>query len=217
VKNVRFALAILMVLPALAVAQAPPLGLLSPHAGVPDAGRTPGGGGATAAGMPLRDGSLAPGMVTVRVVRGSFDNNVANQEVALTAAGGKTQTARTDDKGRAQFAHQVVGSSVQATATVNGETLKSEAFNIPAESGVRLLLVVGDGPVTAAGPVAALPAPLAGPLAPEGEATQGVAVPGGPSSGTTDDTATITAIRVVMTVMTLLGFAFVGFRRPRRS
>ena len=36
-----------------------------------------------AAGMALRDGALAPGMLTVRVVRGSFDRNAANETVQI--------------------------------------------------------------------------------------------------------------------------------------
>lgn len=108
------------------------------------AGQAPAAGSVRAAGSPLRDGALPPGMLTVRVVRGAFANNLAGLEVTADLGGGKTQAARTGADGRAQFAHLPVGSRVRVTTTVDGETLASETFDMPAESGVRVLLVTGD-------------------------------------------------------------------------
>lgn len=206
--------------PGLTHAQAPPPGLLSPHADL--AGANPADHGvAKAAGMPLRDGNLAPGMLTVRIVRGSFDNNVPGQNVTVSVAGGKTETVRTGPDGRAQFAHLPVGASVQAAATVDDEALLSDAFEMPGESGVRLLLVLGEGPATAAGMPPATP--MQAPLTPVESATEVRA--GGPvvlvEGGTTtrdwgDGSTGVTAIRVIMATTTILAFVFVGFRRQGR-
>lgn len=95
-----------------------------------------------AAGMPLRDGALEPGTLTVRVVRGDFSNNLPNQPVTVQI-GGRVLSATTGSDGRAQFAHIDIGAQVKASAVVEGETLESETFPVPAESGVRVLLVAG--------------------------------------------------------------------------
>lgn len=216
----QFLIALLAILaPALAEAQAPPLDLLSPHA--IRAEKDPADHGvARAAGMPLRDGVLAPGMLTVRVVRGSFDNNVAGQNVTVAVAGGKVETARTGSDGRAQFAHLPVGASVQAAATVDGVPLTSDAFDMPADSGVRLLLVVGDGPVNASGPP-----PDAQPrgVAPAAAAPAFGSVPAPdveivppPVSTASGGSFGITVIRVIMATTTILAFLFIGFTRPGR-
>ena len=68
-----------------------------------------------AAGMPLNDGALAPGMLTVRVVEGAFTRDIANQLVEVEVAGGKIETARTGPDERAQFAHLPVGRRVRPT------------------------------------------------------------------------------------------------------
>ena len=76
-----------------------------------------------AAGMPLRDGALEPGTLTVRIVRGDFSNNVPDQPVDLQVMGGQTLSGRTGSDGRAQFPHVAVGTQVKVTATVDGEVL----------------------------------------------------------------------------------------------
>jgi hypothetical protein len=111
-----------------------------------------------AAGSPLRDGVLPPGMLTVRVVRGAFTNNVDAVDVQADLGAGRVERARTGADGRAQFAHLPIGARVQVTTTVDGESLVSEAFEMPAESGVRLLLVAG-GDTSGHGLVAQGPAP----------------------------------------------------------
>jgi hypothetical protein len=220
----RVIVACLGLVPAIAWAQAPPPPLVSPHAvAVVDqspVGESPAAdhGSAKAAGMPLRDGALAPGTLTVRVVRGSFDDNLVGQAVTVTVSGGRTEQATTDAQGRATFAHLSVGASVSAAATVGGAALASDAFVMPAESGVRLLLVVGDGPVVGSG----APAASADSRPAEGDAssptlsatsTTAVDTPW-PRSARDDTSSGVTAIRVVMATATLLAFVLVGFKRP---
>jgi hypothetical protein len=94
------------------------------------------------AGQPLPAGDLAQGTVSVRVVRERMGNNVAGQSVTLRA-GEKTLTAKTDEQGRATFEAVPVGTSVTAETVVDGETLRSREFAIPAGSGIRVALVAG--------------------------------------------------------------------------
>jgi hypothetical protein len=107
-----------------------------------------------AAGMPLPDDALAPGILTVRVINGGFTNNVANQPVSVSVDGGAQEQATTGQDGRAQFAHLPIGAKVTARTTLGDTTLVSDEFVIPAESGIRILLALGEAAV-ATGPVAA--------------------------------------------------------------
>jgi hypothetical protein len=84
---------------------------------------------------------LANGTVTVRVVREDLGNNVAGQEVLLTA-GGTTRTATTDSLGRAEFTGLPAGQA-RAETTVDGERLESQALAVPATGGLRVILVSG--------------------------------------------------------------------------
>jgi hypothetical protein len=174
-----------------------------------------------AAGMPLNDGGLAPGILTVRVVEGAFTRDIANQVVEIEVAGGKVASARTAADGRAQFAHLPVGARVRAWAVVGGERLESDNFDMPAQSGVRVLLVAGAG---AGAPVAESPAPAldantwpAGsssalppnhPPLPETTA----AIPAAPPSSAGDG---VLAVRAVLLTATIFAFGIVLFRRPR--
>ena len=94
------------------------------------------------AGTPLPAPELAAGIVTVRVVRERMGNNIAGQEVTLTAGQGK-RTLKTDAQGRAQFDGLAPGMMVQATTTVDGETLTSQQFAVPNSGGVRVALIAG--------------------------------------------------------------------------
>ena len=97
-------------------------------------------------GLPLQVGDLPPGIVTVRVIRGSFSNNLANQRVSLHVdESGQIRQATTDASGRAQFDGLQVGARVVAEVSVDGERLESQVIQLPSEGGVRLMLVAGVG------------------------------------------------------------------------
>lgn len=85
---------------------------------------------------------LPNGTVTVRVVKEAIGNNLQGQKVTVTARG-KTQTATTDDQGRAEFKGLPDGSQGRAEVTVEGEHLASDPFPVPANGGVRVILVSG--------------------------------------------------------------------------
>ena len=110
-------------------------------------------------GVPLPSTDLPDGSVSVRVVRQALGNNVAG--VPVTLAAGAAQTAPTDASGRAIFSGVAAGSTVTATVVVDGETVRSQAFPMPAQGGVRLILAVGlDGAAASSGGAGAAPAPL---------------------------------------------------------
>ena len=116
------------------------------------------------AGRPLPVGDLAPGTVTVRVVRGSMTNVVPGQAVELSG-GGTTTTAKTDASGRAEFSGLRPGTLVKATTVVDGERLESLEFAVPVTGGIRVALIAGLS--------AAAPQPAQNP-----QATQAPAQPG---------------------------------------
>src|SRR5438132_6941459 len=76
------------------------------------------------AGIPRPVTDLPDGSISVRVIRGSLSNNVADQVVELRV-GGKVLRAKTDAAGRAQFDRVTPGASVKAAAVVDGEQLES--------------------------------------------------------------------------------------------
>ena len=94
------------------------------------------------AGTPLPAPELPDATVTVRVVRERMGNNIAGQTVTLRV-GGAPRTATTDAQGRAQFDGLTAGTPVQASTTVDGETLTSKEFPVPAKGGVRVALIAG--------------------------------------------------------------------------
>ena len=106
-------------------------------------------------GKPLPDRGLAPGTVTVRVARKMPVNAVAGAEVSaiIKNAGGdlKKRTAKTDASGRAIFEGVGAGDQFQAQVTVDGELIKTSAFPMPTEGGVRTMLIAGLGPAPAGG------------------------------------------------------------------
>lgn len=160
-----------------------------------------------AAGMPLNDGSLAPGMLTVRIVEGAFTHNLADKVVDLEVTGATSQRARTGSDGRAQFAHLPIGARVRASATIDGQRLESDYFEIPAESGVRILLVAGDGEATASGPKAPAPSEWAASFPPS------VAVPTAPLPAPAPADSTVAVIRAVLATATISIFGFMLFAR----
>ena len=98
-------------------------------------------------GIPRPAQNLGDGLITVRVIRGSFANNVTEQPVDLRD-GDRVLTAETDAEGRAAFSDLRTGSRVIVETTVDGETLISQPFDVPATGGVAVLLVGGDGGVS---------------------------------------------------------------------
>lgn len=107
----------------------------------PPAANTPGTQMVRAAGMPLDDGTLPPGSLTVRVVEGAFTRNLHGITVQAQLEGGRTERAVTGDDGRAAFAHLPAGARVRVTANAGAEHLESETFAMPSQNGVRVLLV----------------------------------------------------------------------------
>jgi hypothetical protein len=94
------------------------------------------------AGTPLPAPELPDRTITVRVVRERMGNNVAGQPVTLKV-GNESRQATTDEQGRTQFDGLIAGVLVQATAIVDGETLTSQEFPVPAKGGVRVALIAG--------------------------------------------------------------------------
>jgi hypothetical protein len=93
-------------------------------------------------GKPLPAPELPAGTVTVRVVREAMANIIPGQSVTLTADG-KTLTGRTNDAGRAEFPNLPAGAEIKAQTTVDGETIVSDGFRLPASGGVRVALIAG--------------------------------------------------------------------------
>jgi len=94
------------------------------------------------AGRALPAPELSDGTVSVRLVRESIGNNITGHDVTVTARG-STRTAKTDETGRAQVAGLPAGSTATAEATVNGERLTSQPFEVPGTGGIRVILIAG--------------------------------------------------------------------------
>jgi hypothetical protein len=94
-------------------------------------------------GIPRPVDDLPAGTVSVRMIRGQLSNNLIGQVVEMQG-GGKTITAKTDENGRAEFTGIPAGTSVKASAVVDGEHLESQAFPFPGQGGIRLMLVATD-------------------------------------------------------------------------
>lgn len=94
-------------------------------------------------GMPLPVADVAAGTVSVRVVKGSLANVLANQTVTLIGTG-DPKTLQTNESGRAEFTGLAPGTRVQVVADVAGERLESQEFQVPSNGGIRLLLVATD-------------------------------------------------------------------------
>lgn len=120
-------------------------------------------------GMALPSQDLPDGAVSVRVVKQTIGNNVVGTTVTVTGDG-VSDTAPTDESGRAIFAALGPGKTAVASVTVDGETVKSQPFQVPARGGLRVILAVGlDG------------APAGG-ASPSGGASQPPAVPATPGT-----------------------------------
>jgi hypothetical protein len=97
-------------------------------------------------GIPLPVPDVPVGTITARVLRGALTNPLPGQTVQLTGSG-FAATARTDDAGRATFSGVTPGLRVTAVVTVNGERVESQAFDVPAAGGVRVMLVATDAAI----------------------------------------------------------------------
>lgn len=102
-------------------------------------------------GIPRPDPNLADEAITVRVIRGSFANNVTSHPVELQA-GDEVFTTDTDGEGRATFTSPSPGAAVSVATTLDGVRLESESFAAPGQGGVAVLLV-GAGTGADAAPV----------------------------------------------------------------
>jgi hypothetical protein len=106
-------------------------------------------------GLPLPSSEIPPGSLSVRVMRGSFDQNVANQPVEVRVDGA-VRTVTTGEDGRAIVSGLRVGNTVRLATTVDGERVESQDIQIGA-SGIQVALVAsapGDRAAAAAPAVA---------------------------------------------------------------
>lgn len=130
----------------------------------------PGGPGmpnlAEIVGRPLPDTGMATGTVSVRVARRMPANGAGGVEVAaiIKTAGGelRRRTQTTDASGRAIFEGMVPGDEFRAEVTVDGETLKTQTFTMPAEGGLRTMLIAALGAAPKGAPAAAAEGAQAG-------------------------------------------------------
>src|SRR5215207_3180965 len=93
-------------------------------------------------GVPLPTGDLPVGTITVRVIRGSLTSPLVNQVVQIT--GGSTDSRKTNESGRAEFAGLAPGTRIKAVTDVDGERLESQEIQVPATGGLRVMLVATD-------------------------------------------------------------------------
>src|SRR5262245_55975987 len=94
-------------------------------------------------GIPRPVTDLPNGSISVRLIRGQLSNNLTNHPVELQS-GSKVTTVKTDENGRAQFDGLTPGAPVKAVAVVDGERLESQEFPVPAQGGIRVMLVATD-------------------------------------------------------------------------
>lgn len=94
------------------------------------------------AGVPLPAEDLPAGTISVRVIRGSFANNLTGQPVEFVV-NGRTRKATTDASGRAQVSGLAAGTKVRVMTTVGDEKLTSQEITV-GTSGIRVVLVATD-------------------------------------------------------------------------
>ena len=103
-------------------------------------------------GLPLPDGELPDGTISVRVIRGQLANNVTDHPVDLHQ-GDIVTTATTDANGRATFLTLNPGVEVYAVTELDGQRIQSQRFGVPGRGGVRLMLVGAADPTVPVKPV----------------------------------------------------------------
>ena len=121
-------------------------------------------------GVPLPTQDLPAGSLSVRVVRGSFANNVADATVSFVVDG-KTTDVRTDAMGRAEVKGLAAGARVKASVVVDGERLETQEVTI-GQTGYRFILSTG------AASAAATPDAASASPAPAQQAVSGAVVLG---------------------------------------
>jgi hypothetical protein len=94
-------------------------------------------------GVPLPTSDLPAGSISVRVVRGSFANNVADAAVTFLVDGTPSEV-RTDASGRAEIKGIAQGARVKASTTVDGERLETQEVTV-GQTGFRFILSTGGG------------------------------------------------------------------------
>jgi hypothetical protein len=94
-------------------------------------------------GLPRVDSSMASGTVSVRLVRGQLSNLVVGELVEFIV-NGKSQAVKTDATGHAVVTGLAQGAAVHVLATVDGERLDSQDFQVSPEGGIVLMLVATD-------------------------------------------------------------------------
>lgn len=97
-------------------------------------------------GVPLPAADLAAGSVSVRVIRGGFDKNVADQPVVFTIDG-VNRTVKSGADGRTQVDKIKMGATVTVSTTIDGATLTSQTVTI-GTAGIRFVLVAVDPDAT---------------------------------------------------------------------
>jgi hypothetical protein len=111
------------------------MGGMGGPAGMPDA--------KAMSGIARPSETVPTGSVSVRLVRGQISNLVIDHPVDFLV-GGKRQTVKTDATGHAIVSGLAPGTGVRAEATVDGERLESQEFQVPQQGGVVLMLVATD-------------------------------------------------------------------------
>jgi hypothetical protein len=94
-------------------------------------------------GIPRPVTDLPDRTVSIRLIRGSLSNNIANHPVELHVDG-QPETRRTSEDGRVEFGPLRPGARLKAVAVVDGERLESQEFPSPQQGGIRLMLVATD-------------------------------------------------------------------------
>ncbi len=96
-------------------------------------------------GIPLPSRDLADGTISVRLILGALANNIIDHSIDLRV-NEEIRTAKTNENGRAQFTGVTPGMLVSVSATVDGEQLASQAYEMPGFGGVRVMLVATPSP-----------------------------------------------------------------------
>ncbi len=104
-------------------------------AGMPDA--------KAMSGIPRPTDTVPSGGVSVRLVRGELSNLVIDHPVDFLVDG-QRRSVKTGPTGHAVLTGLKAGTVVQAIATVDGERLESQQFEVPAQGGMVLMLVATD-------------------------------------------------------------------------